>query len=237
MLAIRQKAYAEGKQRDQAWILDLVAANLARDALEWHASLEPAVQNDWLLLQKALLARFCGTFKGIDGIECERFIQYIRRRTFAEGKAGDNDWIVQLVACCVEGDAMRWHASLFEELAGDWKLLLAAMLDRYPPPEVRGHAIKRSVDWRSFRDPLDLRSGTSSPIIPVPASAAPAPTTLKTGWIRFVYPGNPTLKAYLSRTPHATGYIALCYNSSDALAVEYDPSKSSNTIGVKVCAS
>lgn len=143
VLAIQQKAYAEGKQRDHTWISDLVAASLARDALRWYAALDPAIQDDWKLLSKALLNRFCTTFEGIDGTECERFIHSLRRRIFEEGRSDDNDWITQFVSTCVVGDALRWHSELSPEIQNDWSLLQKAMLTRYPPPEIRDRRIKR----------------------------------------------------------------------------------------------
>lgn len=135
--AIRAKAFSEGKDSDQDWILRLVTAFLTRDALRWHVELEPSIRNDWWLLQKALLARFCPTFKGINGEECERFILSLRRRAFEQRKGGDNEWITQFVASCVADDALRWHADLAPEIQNDWGLLQKAMLSRYPPPEER----------------------------------------------------------------------------------------------------
>lgn len=137
VLAVQQKAYAEGKQRDKIWISDLVAASLARDALRWYAALEPTIQDDWKLLSKALLNRFCTTFKGIGGEECERFIHSLRRRIFEEGREDDNDWITRFVATCVVDDALRWHSELSTEIQNDWGLLQKAMLARYSPPEIR----------------------------------------------------------------------------------------------------
>lgn len=111
--------------------------------MRWHTSLDPAIRKDWDLLEKALLARFCETFKGVDGAECEQFILSMRRRMFEEGRTDDNEWITQFIASCVADDALRWHARLAPEIQNDWKLLQAAMLDRYPPPDIRERPIKR----------------------------------------------------------------------------------------------
>lgn len=104
--------------------------------------MDPVIRKDWDLLEKALLARFCETFKGIDGAECERFIHSIRRRTFEEGKTGDNAWITEFVASCVVDDALRWHLDLAPEIQNDWTLLQKALVTRYPPPEVRERRVK-----------------------------------------------------------------------------------------------
>lgn len=54
--AVRNYARAAGKSRDNDWIVDFVAACLLGEALHWYEELEPAVQNDWNLLRKALLS-------------------------------------------------------------------------------------------------------------------------------------------------------------------------------------
>lgn len=141
--SVRSKAFAEGKVTDKSWIIQLVEACLTGDPLRWHANLPPEVQNDWGLLQKALLARFCPPFRGIDGAECEKFLYCLRRRVFEEGRVDDNEWITNFVASCVAEDALRWHSELAPEIQEDWKLLQKAMLARYPPPEVRERRIKR----------------------------------------------------------------------------------------------
>lgn len=135
--AIRAKAYSEGKDNDEAWILRLVRASLTRDALRWHTGLDPAIRKDWDLLEKALLERFCTTFRGIDGEECERFIHSLRRKIFEAGRDDDNDWITRFVSAFVVDDALRWHSELPIEIQNDWGLLQKAMLARFPPPEIR----------------------------------------------------------------------------------------------------
>lgn len=74
-----------------------------------------------------------------------------------------------------------------------------------------------------------------SPIVPIPASAAPAPPSPKTGMIRLIDPKNPSVKTYLSRSLQAAGgYLVSSQDTSDALLVEYDPLGSSNTLSAKV---
>lgn len=130
--AIRQKALLAGKQRDPEWILDIAQASLTRDALRWHDNLDLDTQSSWPRLQKALLKRFGTTFRGLDGRECEAFIHSVRARVFDEGRESDNDWICRFVAARVVGEALRWHASLNQEVRNDWELLQQAMFVRYP---------------------------------------------------------------------------------------------------------
>lgn len=71
-----------------------------------------------------------------------------------------------------------------------------------------------------------------SPLIPIPASAAPAPVGPKKGVIRFIDPGNLGLKTFLSRT--CATNIIVTQNQSEALIVECTPGGSSNMITLKV---
>lgn len=138
---VRQKAFAEGKVQDKQWILNFASACFVRDALRWHASLDTRIQDDWALLQKALLARFRPVFRGIDGDECERFVAQVRQRALDEGKAEDNKWIIQTVTASFVGAALRWHATLDAEVRDDWILLQRAMFLQYPAPEMREESV------------------------------------------------------------------------------------------------
>lgn len=91
IFAIRQRALIEGKMDENKWALTIASAGFAREALRWYITLDSSIQNDWLLLQKALLARFRPVFRGIDGIECEEFVSNVRRRALDEGKDEDNE--------------------------------------------------------------------------------------------------------------------------------------------------
>lgn len=91
IFAIRQRAFSEGKIKDNDWALALASVSFARGALRWFTTLDDSIQNDWVLLQKALLARFRPVFKGIDGIECEEFISDIRQRALDQGKPNDDE--------------------------------------------------------------------------------------------------------------------------------------------------
>lgn len=132
--AIRQKAFSEGKQDDDKWTANFASTCFTGRALRWHGSLDRETQRDWHQLQKAILTKFSPTFKGIDGQECEAFIHDLRQRIFEEGKEEDHGWIARYVATRVTGDALRWHASLDEEIQLDWRRLQRAMLAQYPPP-------------------------------------------------------------------------------------------------------
>jgi len=70
-------------------------------------------------------------FAGGSPAECQRFITAVRRYALAAGRQRDNDWIVDLVACCVLRDALQWHAGLPPEVATDWTQLQSALLKEY----------------------------------------------------------------------------------------------------------
>ncbi|KAG8893961.1 hypothetical protein FRB99_001604, partial [Tulasnella sp. 403] len=55
---IRQRAFSEGKDRDYDWMARFAATCFAGDALAWHVSLDEDTQNDWKLLEKALVKHF-----------------------------------------------------------------------------------------------------------------------------------------------------------------------------------
>ncbi|KIO17952.1 hypothetical protein M407DRAFT_32367 [Tulasnella calospora MUT 4182] len=58
IFAIKERAYAEGKQRDNAWIAEFVSICFAKTALRWYEELDEDVQNDWRLLKHAILAEY-----------------------------------------------------------------------------------------------------------------------------------------------------------------------------------
>ncbi|KAG8918623.1 hypothetical protein FRC01_001755 [Tulasnella sp. 417] len=55
---VREQALDGGKLSDNAWITGFASTCLAGDALRWHLSLDPSVQNDWIKFQQALLAQY-----------------------------------------------------------------------------------------------------------------------------------------------------------------------------------
>jgi len=56
--AIRKRALAEGKQRDDEWMADVAAACLIEDALRWFETLDEEVQGSWKRLRPALLSQY-----------------------------------------------------------------------------------------------------------------------------------------------------------------------------------
>ena len=58
VIAVAQKMFAEGRQRDDAYIADYVATRLTGKALRWYALLDRDVQKDWVPLRRALLKNF-----------------------------------------------------------------------------------------------------------------------------------------------------------------------------------
>lgn len=61
VLNVKKQARAEGKLRDNDWIVDLVSCSMAGKALRWYEDLDPGVQEDWNLFRKAMLKEWPGT--------------------------------------------------------------------------------------------------------------------------------------------------------------------------------
>ncbi|KIO22809.1 hypothetical protein M407DRAFT_27684 [Tulasnella calospora MUT 4182] len=72
-------------------------------------------------------------FQGKDLKECERFISSINKHAREEGKLRDDQWIADLVAICLTGDALIWWSLLDAETQGSWRLLRQAMISRFRP--------------------------------------------------------------------------------------------------------
>ncbi|KAG9035104.1 hypothetical protein FS837_002035 [Tulasnella sp. UAMH 9824] len=58
--AVNRRAYAAGKQKDNAWIAEFAYPFFSRKALRWYDGLDEVTQNDWKLLRSAILAEFTG---------------------------------------------------------------------------------------------------------------------------------------------------------------------------------
>ncbi|KIO26447.1 hypothetical protein M407DRAFT_24294 [Tulasnella calospora MUT 4182] len=56
--AVNTRAYAAGKQKDNAWIAEFAYPFFSRKALRWYDGLDEGTQNDWKLLRSAILAEF-----------------------------------------------------------------------------------------------------------------------------------------------------------------------------------
>lgn len=71
------------------------------------------------------------TFGGTSSDECELFVSAIRRRSLAEGKYGDNEWIAYFASSCFVGEALYWYEGLDENVQSDWGNLRQAILERF----------------------------------------------------------------------------------------------------------
>ncbi|KAG8906555.1 hypothetical protein FRB99_006669 [Tulasnella sp. 403] len=140
-------------------------------------------------------------FSGISGVQCEEFIHIVRQRALAAGKQRDNDWIIDFVTPCFIGDALRFHATLDDDVQDNWRLLQRALLQKYPAPE------ERVVDYRRF--------SPANPTIPSPASAP------RQGLIRVHIEGSQLLY-YVSRARSSnwTGCYMTTTSTTEALRVE-----------------
>ncbi|KIO30651.1 hypothetical protein M407DRAFT_20366 [Tulasnella calospora MUT 4182] len=58
ILAIRTRAFWEGKQRDPNWMADFAATNVSHKALLWHSRLPEDVRQDWSKLEAAFFDRW-----------------------------------------------------------------------------------------------------------------------------------------------------------------------------------
>ncbi|KAG8892143.1 hypothetical protein FRB99_002922, partial [Tulasnella sp. 403] len=102
-------------------------------------------------------------FQGIDGAECEAFINAIRSKAYEEGKDEDPRWMARYAATCFIGSALRWHIKLDKEIRNDWALLEDALIDKYPPVEEEISSEETRV------------THTSTALVPTPPTVAPPP--------------------------------------------------------------
>ena len=71
------------------------------------------------------------TFDGINGIKCESFVRFIRRRVLNNGTQRDDQLIAETAAACFDGPALRWYEDLDSDTQESWKLLRRALLTRW----------------------------------------------------------------------------------------------------------
>ncbi|KAG8923478.1 hypothetical protein FRC01_012707 [Tulasnella sp. 417] len=184
------------------------------------------------------------TFSGSSGQEAEAFVQAIQRRAHAAGKLRDNDWVIDFVSVCFEGDALRWFESLDDKTQGDWKLLKAAILRQYPPGNSAGPSSSSGnnaglapptyeaalVEIAETPPETDLQRSMSRPLPPPPPSEAlkpipeaprPPPPVPRTGRIRVVS-SSKSLCGYVSCKLPAYGCFELTQYENKALRVMYD---------------
>lgn len=182
------------------------------------------------------------TFRGTSGQEAEAFVQAVQRRAHAAGKLRDNDWIVDMVSVCFEGDALRWFESLDDKTQGDWKLLKAAILRQFPPGSGAGPS-SPSANNTDTAPPtyeaalveiadtppegpsvtqLTLQQSMSRPLPPPPpAQPAPRAPIIRTGRIRVVS-SSKSLCGYVSCKLPAYGCFELTKHQNYGLRVMYD---------------
>ncbi|KIO30393.1 hypothetical protein M407DRAFT_20465 [Tulasnella calospora MUT 4182] len=58
IFSVRQRIRDAGKQKDSDWIITFVSDCFIGNALRWHVSLDSSIQQDWNLLQTAILAQY-----------------------------------------------------------------------------------------------------------------------------------------------------------------------------------
>lgn len=206
--AVMKLAFAQGKQRDDAWIADFVATCLTKDALRWWIKLDEETQGSWKLLRKAMDLEYQPSFQGGSGEEAEKFVQMVYRRARDAGKQGDNRWIMELVPTCLSGEALRWYASLDRTHRTEWDSFQQTAFAQYPR-----------------EDGLNSHRSTSR-IVPMPAAAAPVPQLpngRRRGRISLTTISH-SPQYYISKKINANGFFLLTNSLTDALEVELDNS-------------
>lgn len=144
-------------------------------------------------------------FEGKGGLEAEAFVRAIRQKVFREGRQDADRWIAQFAGTCFAGDALRWHASLDDDVQSSWKGLQRAMFTQYPAPKRRQQIKRESI-------------------------AAPVP---RKGRIRVQIEDVGTV-AFVSRSVGRHGQYFTTNNASNALQVECDPADGSKRIRLLV---
>ncbi|KAG8993224.1 hypothetical protein FRB93_002061 [Tulasnella sp. JGI-2019a] len=159
-------------------------------------------------------------FTGTSGVECEHFIQAIRRKAFSEGKYKDDEWIANFVACCVTGAALRWHVRLPAEVRDSWDRLQHALLDEYCASSYR------------TSEPKSLAPAAAPPPYVIPLSTGNnSRLQPRLGVIRVFTTDVPL---YLSQEPKVAGRLTLTKNLYEALYVCFCPSSEPQNIFIPV---
>ncbi|KAG8905293.1 hypothetical protein FRB99_000266 [Tulasnella sp. 403] len=164
-------------------------------------------------------------FKGIDGAECEEFINAVRSKAFEANKDEDPVWMARYASTCFVGNALRWHISLDKETRSDWTLLESALMQKYPP-----------VDAEPPPDEATSAPQVSTALIPTPAAAPPQVPTLvhpppeKVYYVALV---NPRSTLYLQSRVSGLGLDA-GRDLADAICVKKVPSVAETCV-LRVC--
>ncbi|KAG8924965.1 hypothetical protein FRC01_010851, partial [Tulasnella sp. 417] len=58
IVSVIRFARAEGKTRDNEWLVDLVSSCMRGEALRWYVELDEDTQNDWKLFRKEIFRRY-----------------------------------------------------------------------------------------------------------------------------------------------------------------------------------
>lgn len=56
--AVRDLAFARGKDEDPNWMVRFATTRLRGKALRWHAGLDPSIRKDWDLLVQAMFKEY-----------------------------------------------------------------------------------------------------------------------------------------------------------------------------------
>lgn len=72
-------------------------------------------------------------FSGIGGLTSGAFVRTIRQQAMAQGKQKDDQWMAQLAAGYLDGQALNWFEEQDEETQESWKLLRRGLLQRWNP--------------------------------------------------------------------------------------------------------
>ncbi|KAG8938001.1 hypothetical protein FRC00_003875 [Tulasnella sp. 408] len=67
IVAIRDLAFAKGKDEDPNWMLRYATTRLRGQALRWHVRLDPSIQKDWYLFTQALFEEYPFVEEGDEG--------------------------------------------------------------------------------------------------------------------------------------------------------------------------
>ncbi|KAG9047848.1 hypothetical protein FS837_001383 [Tulasnella sp. UAMH 9824] len=200
--AVQRYTLSQGKQADDRWMAQFAASCFTRDALRWWTGLEEDVQWSWKLLRKAMLGRYRPLFQGISGEEAEYFVHMVTERALDEGKYDDARWTAAFASACLVGDALRWWASLPQNVRKDWDLLQQAILLRFPTIPRR--------------------------LVPTPAAAAPPPVpawrSVVRGRILIAIDGDSTCY-YISKQLGPGAFTVITSYSSLALEVEFNATR------------
>jgi hypothetical protein len=86
IMRVREHAHEQEKEEDNIWIARFAGRCMADKALRWHIRLDEATRQDWSLLERALIARFCEPEEDEDGIQPQTFQipnEYVQLRDYA----------------------------------------------------------------------------------------------------------------------------------------------------------